>query len=227
MKTLAALWFLLAVAVLQAGEPSPFVFSGVLHDGASTKVALTTSAGGESKWVNVGQPFGGYEIVSYDENSSTLLARRDGREFHIALQDAKIAPITNQLEPEVRGKIRSNLHQLWAAAQQYFLETGKTTAAFSDLVGDGKYIKSIEPISGEDYTSLVFSADAKSIAVRTSAGETVSFAEIFYAVKAGDGGAKIARANHLTLADLQALNPGVNWAKLRVGQVIKVSAEQK
>jgi len=227
MKTLAALVCFFAVIVLQAGEPQPLILSGVLHDGTSTRVALTTVAGGESKWVNVGQQFGGYEIVSYDDKTSILLVRQGTREFPIALQEAKIAPVTNQLEPVVREKIRNNLRQLWTAAQQYFLETGKTTAAYSDLVGDGKFIKAIEPVGGEDYTSLVFSADAKSIAVSTAVGEAVSYSEVFYTVKAGDGGAKIARANHLTLADLQALNPEVNWTKLKVGQVVKVSMDEK
>jgi len=227
MKTLAALVCFFAVIVLQAGEPQPLILSGVLHDGTSTRVALTTVAGGESKWVNVGQQFGGYEIVSYDDKTSTLLVRQGILEFPILLQEAKIAPITSQLKPEVRDKIRNNLRQLWAAAQQYFLETGKTTAAYNDLVGEGKFIKAIEPVSGEDYTSLVFSADAKSVTISTASGETVSYAEVLYAIKRGDSGAKIAKANHITVSDLQALNPEVNWTKLKVGQVVKVSMDEK
>jgi len=43
-----------------------------------------------------------------------------------------------------------------------------------------------------------------------------------YVVKAGDGGSKIARTNGVSIADLQAVNPGVNWAKLAVGQKIKL-----
>lgn len=47
-----------------------------------------------------------------------------------------------------------------------------------------------------------------------------------YIVKPGDGGAKIARANGVSLADLQAVNPGVNWTKLSVGQKIKLPARK-
>jgi len=227
MKTLAALLFLFAIVVLRAGESQPFVFSGVLHDGSVTRVALTASAGGASKWVDVGQQFQGFHVVSYDESTTTLLVRNDTQTLHIPLQEAKITPPATSLTPEIRARIRDNLHQLWVAAQQYFIETGKTTAAFDDLVGDGKYIKSIEAISGEDYTSLVFTAAGKNIAVSTASGETVSFAEIFYTLKPGDTGAKIARTNGLLLADLLALNPDVNWAKLKVGQVVKVSPDQK
>lgn len=47
-----------------------------------------------------------------------------------------------------------------------------------------------------------------------------------YIVKAGDGGAKIARNNGISLADLQAVNPGVNWNKLAVGQKLKLPAKR-
>ncbi len=43
-----------------------------------------------------------------------------------------------------------------------------------------------------------------------------------YVVKGGDTGAKIARANGVALADLIAVNPGVNWNKLGAGQKVKL-----
>lgn len=43
-----------------------------------------------------------------------------------------------------------------------------------------------------------------------------------YVVAGGDTGAKIARAKGVSLADLQAVNPGVDWSKLRVGQKVKL-----
>lgn len=47
-----------------------------------------------------------------------------------------------------------------------------------------------------------------------------------YVVKPGDGGAKIARTAGVSLADLQAVNPGVNWTKLNVGQKLKLPAKK-
>jgi len=47
-----------------------------------------------------------------------------------------------------------------------------------------------------------------------------------YIVKAGDGGSKIAKANGVTLEDLKAVNPGVNWTKLHVGEKIKLPAKK-
>ena len=43
-----------------------------------------------------------------------------------------------------------------------------------------------------------------------------------YVVKKGDTGASIARANGASLADMQSVNPGVNWNKLAVGQKVKL-----
>lgn len=43
-----------------------------------------------------------------------------------------------------------------------------------------------------------------------------------YIVKPGDSGVKIATANGVSLGDLQAVNPGVSWTSLKVGQKIKL-----
>jgi type IV pilus assembly protein PilA len=73
--------------------------------------------------------------------------------------------------------ITNNLRQLYAAAQQYMLETGKTTASYDDLVGNGpnKYIKSITPVAGENYRKIVITSETTSIQVRTADGRVVSY----------------------------------------------------
>ncbi len=43
-----------------------------------------------------------------------------------------------------------------------------------------------------------------------------------YIVKSGDIPSKIAKANGFTTADLIAVNPGVNWKSLKVGQKLKL-----
>lgn len=53
-------------------------------------------------------------------------------------------------------------------------------------------------------------------------GEAATAAPGEYVVKAADSGAKIARAQGVSLSDLQAVNPGVNWNKLAPGQKIKL-----
>jgi LysM repeat protein len=47
-----------------------------------------------------------------------------------------------------------------------------------------------------------------------------------YIIKSGDSLAKVARAHGVSLADLQAVNPGVNSAKLKVGDKIKLPAKK-
>lgn len=47
-----------------------------------------------------------------------------------------------------------------------------------------------------------------------------------YVVKSGDTGYKIASANGVSVADLQAVNPGVSWTALKVGQKIKLPAKK-
>jgi LysM repeat protein len=42
-----------------------------------------------------------------------------------------------------------------------------------------------------------------------------------YIVKPGDTGMKIANATGLSLSELEAINPGIDWKRLRVGQKIK------
>jgi LysM repeat protein len=43
-----------------------------------------------------------------------------------------------------------------------------------------------------------------------------------YIVKPGDTGAKIARANGVSLADLESVNPSVSWTHLKVGETLKL-----
>ena len=47
-----------------------------------------------------------------------------------------------------------------------------------------------------------------------------------YVVKPGDGGAKIAKTAGVSLSDLQAVNPGVDWTKLKIGQKVKLPAKK-
>lgn len=67
--------------------------------------------------------------------------------------------------------ILNNLRQLNAAAQQYFLEatSGATTVGFTNLVGPGTdmYIKSVQPVRGEVYSSMTIAATATHLSVGT------------------------------------------------------------
>lgn len=47
-----------------------------------------------------------------------------------------------------------------------------------------------------------------------------------YVIKGGDTGAKISRAQGVSLADLMAVNPSTDWSKLKVGQKVKLPAKK-
>ena len=55
--------------------------------------------------------------------------------------------------------ILNNLRMLSAAADQYYLETGKTSATLADLVGPTKYVRSLQSVTGENYAQLRFALD--------------------------------------------------------------------
>jgi len=57
---------------------------------------------------------------------------------------------------------------------------------------------------------------------KKGSGEPVVAGPGEYVVKGGDTGMKIARSQGVSLGDLQAVNPDVNWTKLHVGQKIKL-----
>ncbi|MBL9202842.1 MAG: LysM peptidoglycan-binding domain-containing protein [Opitutaceae bacterium] len=47
-----------------------------------------------------------------------------------------------------------------------------------------------------------------------------------YIVKAGDGGGKIAKAAGFTTKEIEAVNPGLDWTKLKPGQKLKLPAKK-
>ena len=50
--------------------------------------------------------------------------------------------------------ILNNVRQLASGADQYFLEEGVNEAEFDDLVGPGKYVKSVDQVANEEYPDL-------------------------------------------------------------------------
>ena len=73
-----------------------------------------------------------------------------------------------------------------------------------------------------ELTKVQESAKAPARAPKAEKGPPPVAGEGEYIIKSGDTGAKIARALGVSLPDLQAVNPGVNWSKLKVGDKIKL-----
>jgi LysM repeat protein len=63
---------------------------------------------------------------------------------------------------------------------------------------------------------------AKKPVAKAGRGEPAVAGPGEYVIKGGDTGAKVARAQGVSLADLMSVNPDVNWTKMHVGQKIKL-----
>ena len=96
-----------------------------------------------------------------------------------------------------------------------------TQDAFTAVAGEmGK-------INGEIAKLQEAATKAATSAPKTGAAATKSTGPVVagpgeYVVKAGDTGYKIAQANGVSVDDLKAVNSGVNWTALKVGQKIKL-----
>ncbi|WP_221031448.1 hypothetical protein [Actomonas aquatica] len=51
--------------------------------------------------------------------------------------------------------VLNNLRQLGAAADMHFLETGESECTVADLVGPDRYIRELQSVAGEDYSTMV------------------------------------------------------------------------
>lgn len=95
----------------------------------------------------------------------------------IGLMAAMAIPAFQKVRAASQEKaIINNLRQLSAAADQHMLENGTALASYSQLVGPNKYIRSLKPVAGEDYTGVVIHSDDASVSVTTSAGKVVTLA---------------------------------------------------
>lgn len=150
-------------------------FAGVLGAGKDTRVALTNKANGSTQWVPVGGTYAGYTIVSYEPATDVLLVKKDNQEFRLALRSARVARGAAKAPPALERAVLNNLRQLAAAADQFYLENGKTSATYDDLVGATKYVKVLNPVDGENYRSIQFS-QGTTLVVTTASGYAISYA---------------------------------------------------
>jgi hypothetical protein len=168
---------LLSTSTLLAADGVNLEFLGVMGSVQKTSVQLVNTANGVSAWVPVGQTFGGYAISSYDPKSDTLTVTKDGIPSRLHLKSSKLQKATG-LTPEERAQqqkaVLNNLRQIGAAADQFFLENGKTSVTIAELVGPDKYIKELKAVDGEDYSRLELKP-GKDLVVTTASGVTVSY----------------------------------------------------
>jgi LysM repeat protein len=121
--------------------------------------------------------------------------------------------------PDQLASLKTNSENAAAAADK----NGK------DLVGLKNSIQSAFDSIGPEIVNLKASiakleeaAKARAVAPRAAkGGEPAVAGPGEYVVKPGDTGTKIAKATGVSLSQLEAVNPGINWNHLRIGQTIK------
>lgn len=95
----------------------------------------------------------------------------------IGLLAAMAIPAFQKVRASSQDKaVLNNLRQLSSAADQYFLEKGATQVTTAVLVGTDttQYIKQIQTVAGEDYTSPI-SQGAGLTATGVAASRTVTY----------------------------------------------------
>jgi LysM repeat protein len=129
---------------------------------------------------------------------------------------AQVEPITLRID-EAEGQARNAAASADKAAGSINKLASDTQAAFTQVATE------LGNIRGE----IVKVQEAK-VAPKAAAKSTgpVTAGPDEYIIKAGDTFAKIARAQGVTLADVQTVNPGVDAGKLKVGQKIKLPAKK-
>ena len=131
----------------------------------------------------------------------------------LAEHDAKVAKIdqietTSNAAATAAEKSAKEYQGLRASTQEAFNQVGAELSRMSGVL-----------VKMEEAKKPAANAAAKD---KKGGGEPAVAGPGEYVVKPGDSGVKIAQANGVSLGDLQAVNPGVNWTGLKPGQKLKL-----
>ena len=74
-----------------------------------------------------------------------------------------------------QAMVRTNLVQIWNAAEQQILETNVEVVTYQELVASGRYFQELKPVAGEDYSGLAIHRGDQSISVTTRSGRTIEY----------------------------------------------------
>lgn len=152
----------------------------------------------------IGLLLGGYSAISL----SKLKTRLDE-------QDAKLTRID-----AIESSATSAASSAEKASKDIQSLTRSTQDAFNTVAGELSKLQT-------SVSKLEEAAKKPAVAASTKkGGEPVVAGPGEYIVKSGDTGMRIAAAQGFSVGDLQAVNPGVNWSSLKVGQKLKLPAKK-
>jgi RNA polymerase sigma factor (sigma-70 family) len=133
-------------------------------------------------------------IASLQQDKQRLTAEATGLNLEVARMRAaeaeqagqaarrSAAPVTTRTKSpnigvplyEQQTMTLNNLRQINAARKQFHLENGRAAGSITDLVGVGRYIKTVRTVGGEDYSALSMEPD-QPLTVTTPDGVSVTF----------------------------------------------------
>jgi LysM repeat protein len=142
---------------------------------------------------------GGYSAISLSKVKATLAQQAD--------KVAKIDDIASQVASASAASDK--------AARDITTLQNSTQAAVNQL---GTELATLD----EKVKHIEESHVAKAAKGAKAGGEPAVAGAGEYIVKPGDTGARIARANGVSLSDLQSVNAGVSWTHLKVGEKLKL-----
>jgi hypothetical protein len=179
MKIILSLVILLLTGGGAMAAQPALELRGVMVGVGPTKFSLLDKANDTTRWVEVGQTFAGYKVVAYDAGTESVTLTKDGAELRLRLSTAVVKEAAEDSPPpaptEVTRAVLNNLRQIAGAADQYYLENGKSSVTLAELVGPEKYIKQLKPVDGESYEGLELKAGV-ALKVTTAHGVSVSYA---------------------------------------------------
>ncbi len=95
----------------------------------------------------------------------------------VGLMAAMAIPAFQKVRASSQQKaVLNNLRQFAAAGDQFCLEHGAERATYGDLVGPGRYIRSLNPVAGESYTELVYEM-GEPLAVTLGDGRVIRYGQ--------------------------------------------------
>jgi LysM repeat protein len=145
----------------------------------------------------IGLLLGGYATISLSKVNKTLA------DHQVKIDKVDTIEATVGTAASTADKAKSDIAALQRSTQTAFDTVGPALASLR-----------------EDITKI--QEAAKRPAAGKKGGEPAVAGSGEYVIKPGDTFAKIARAQGFNLADVAAVNPGVDSSKLRVGQKIKL-----
>ena len=154
----------------------------------------------------IGLLLGGYAVISLSKVNKSIAEHDEKLKTVASIETAAntAAVAADKAAKDVQGLTRSTQD----AINQIAGELGNQRGAITKLE--------------EKASKAVAAKDAKK-----AGGGAVTAGPNEYVVKAGDAsGTKIAAANGVTIGELQAVNPGVDWTKLKPGQKLKLPVKK-